>query len=145
MKKVYASVPDERTLRREVARIARELSVPQPNLVLWSRGDGRYDFASHTIYLPAKEWQEEYDPFCTGTGYWNLVLHEFAHHLDEVWCDGEGHSPEMYALYYGLVLREGLPFTEETLGTEVKYKPRSSRQGARLAGTSILADFKGVV
>lgn len=143
MRNVYRSVPSEKVLRKELARLSKDLGVVVPAVNAWSRGDGRYDYETLTLNIPNQEWQERYHPDCPASTYWGVVLHEYAHHLDHLWCNGSGHTPEMYALLTALILREDLPM-DAYFQDEERYKPQSFHRGRRIAGTAILADFKGV-
>jgi hypothetical protein len=142
MRKVYATRPSEEVVRRELDRLSKQLSVVTPTLIFWSHGNAQCDYDTNTIKLPSPAWTDEFDPMCTPACYWGAaVLHEFAHYLDHVWNDGDGHSAEMYAIQTGLILHEDLPL-DEFYFQENKYKPRSFFLGRKMAGTAILADFK---
>lgn len=141
MKRVFLSLPEsEQVVVREVARLARELNLRPPESVeFWYKGDGQYLSETKTIHLPSPEFVSEFDPdLCTEPDrYWGVVIHELSHYVADMWHGEEGHTPRMFAIAMGIVLREGLPLDDFYLW-ENNYKPRSFKRGRKVAGQVIL-------
>ena len=143
MRRVYANQPShERTVLRRIKELSKELSVPVPGIVFWSRGDAQYEIGEHTLYLPCIDWLDTHMPDGTDEGaYWLLALHEYAHYLQHLWIGGIGHDANMYAIATALALHEDLPL-DAFYYDERTYKPLAFKRGRRLAGKALIAAYK---
>lgn len=143
MRSIYKRLPvEDQEVKRELRRLSRELGVPEPGLVMWHRGDGKYEHDEQTIYLPCVDWIKTYDPHAVGMDYWLTTIHELAHHIGHVKYEGNDcwqHSSEFYSILIGLALYLDLPL-DVFYHDENGYLPGWFRKGRRLAGKKLLGD-----
>lgn len=144
MRKVFLAFPDnEAAVRQEIENLSEQMQVVTPSVEFWLNPHAKYDPNSVTIYIPSVEACVSFDPTVMGDPhrYWGLLMHEYAHHLDHVWNNGDDHNPKHSAILIGLNLYLGLPLADVEM-YELGYKPGWWKKGSRVAGISILSDFR---
>lgn len=143
MRQVFGNPPsDGRIVKKEIRRLSKKLGVEPPRVAFWLRGDAEYNPGERIISIPEWEWALTYDPYLFPEKYWCLVMHEYAHHLYNLWNESSGwHNARFYSILTGIVMAQGIPmdiFQEE----ENWYKPMSLRNGKYLAGWKLLESHK---